>query len=59
MKKYRFITAGLLILLVFLLLNIFNRNRNLTIETFNVDVASKEEITDVIDPFKTKNMRFM
>ena len=26
--------------------NIFNRNRNSTIETFNADAATKEEITD-------------
>lgn len=43
MKKYRSITACLLILLVFLLFNIFNRNRNSTIETFNADAATKEE----------------
>mgnify|MGYP001058164594 CR=1 FL=1 len=41
MKKYRLITACLLILLV-----LFNRNRNSTIETFNADAATKEEITD-------------
>ncbi len=46
MKKYRFITACLLILLAFLLFNIFNRNGNSTIETFNMDAATKEEITD-------------
>ena len=44
MKKYRFITACLLILLAFLLFNIFNRS--LAIETFNADAATKEEITD-------------
>ncbi len=44
MKKCRFITACLLILLAFLLFNIFNRNS--TIETFNADAATKEEITD-------------
>ena len=43
MKKYRFITACLLILLAFLLFNIFNRNGNSTIETFNMDAATKEE----------------
>ena len=46
MKKYRFITACMLILLAFLLFNIFNGNRNSTIETFNADAATKEEITD-------------
>ena len=46
MKKYRFITACLLILLAFLLFNILNRNRNSTIETFNADAVTKEEITD-------------
>lgn len=46
MKKYRLITACLLILLAFLLFNIFNRNGNSTIETFNMDAATKEEITD-------------
>ena len=44
MKKYRLITACLLILLAFLLFNIFNRNS--TIETFNANAATKEEITD-------------
>ena len=44
MKKYRLITACLLILLAFLLFNVFNRN--LTIETFNADAATKEEIMD-------------
>ena len=46
MKKYRFITACLLILLTFLLFNIFNKNRNSTIETFNANAVAKEEITD-------------
>ncbi len=46
MKRYRFITACLLILLAFLLFDIFNGNRNSTIETFNADAATKEEITD-------------
>lgn len=46
MKKYRLITACLLILLTLLLFNIFNGNRNSAIETFNVDAATKEEITD-------------
>ncbi len=46
MKKYRLITACLLILLAFLLFNIFNKSRNSTIETFNADVTTKEEITD-------------
>ena len=44
MKLYRLITACMLILLAFLLFNIFNRNS--TIETFNADAATKEEITD-------------
>ncbi len=46
MKRYRFITACLLILLAFLLFDIFNGNRNSAIETFNADAATKEEITD-------------
>ena len=46
MKKDGLIFACLLILLAFLLFNIFNRNRNSTIETFNADAATKEEITD-------------
>lgn len=46
MKKYRLIIAGLLILLAFLLFNLCNRNRKSTIETFNVDSTTKEEITD-------------
>ena len=36
----------MLILLAFLLFNIFNRNRNSTIEIFNADAATKEEISD-------------
>lgn len=44
MKKYRLITACLLILLAFLLFNIFHRNS--TIETFNAVATTKEEITD-------------
>ena len=46
MKKYRLITACLLILLAVLLFDIFNRNRNSTLETFNADVTTREEITD-------------
>lgn len=46
MKKYRVIIACLLILLVFLLFNLCNRNRKLVIETFNMDSTTKEEITD-------------
>ena len=46
MKKYRLITVCLLILLAFLLFDIFNRNRNSTLETFNADVTTREEITD-------------
>ncbi len=46
MKKYRLIIASLLILLAFLLFNLCNRNRKSTIETFNVDSTTKEEITD-------------
>lgn len=46
MKRYRFITACLLILLAFLLFDIFNGNSNSSIETFNADATTKEEITD-------------
>lgn len=45
MKKYRLIIVCLLILLVFLLFNLY-RNRKPIIETFNVDSTTKEEITD-------------
>ena len=33
-------------LMEYCLFNIFNRNRNSTIATFNADAATKEEITD-------------
>ena len=46
MKKYWLIIVCLLILLAFLLFNLCNRNRKSTIETFNVDSITKEEITD-------------
>lgn len=46
MKKYRLIIAGLLILLAFSLFNFCLRNRKSTIEAFNVDLTTKEEITD-------------
>lgn len=46
MKKDRFVIVCLLILLAFLLFHVFKENRNSTIETFNVDAATKEEITD-------------
>lgn len=44
MKKYTFINVCLLILLIFLLFTIFNRN--LSIETFNMDATTKEDVTD-------------
>lgn len=46
MKKCRFIIVFQLILLASLLFHIFNGNRNLIMETFNVDSTTKEEITD-------------
>ncbi len=46
MRKYRLIINGLLILSVFLLFNLCNRNRKTTVETFNMDSATKEEVTD-------------
>ena len=46
MKKYRLIIVCLLILLAFLLFGLGNRNRKSTIETFNVDSITKEEIKD-------------
>lgn len=46
MKKYRLIIACLLIVLAFSLFNLCLRNRKSTIETFNVDSITKEEITD-------------
>ena len=45
MKKYRLIIVCLLILLVFLLFNLY-RNRKPIIETFNMDSTTKEAITD-------------
>ena len=45
MKKYRLIIVCLLILLVFLLFNLY-RNRKPIIETFNMDSTTKEEVTD-------------
>lgn len=46
MKKYTLITVCLLMLLALLLFNLFNRNRNPTIEIFNTDAVTKEEITE-------------
>lgn len=46
MKKYRLIIACLLILLVFLLYNFSNRNKQSIIKAFNADSITKEEITD-------------
>lgn len=46
MKKYRLIIACLLILLVFLLFSILRRNSRSSVETFNVDSTTKEEIID-------------
>ena len=45
MKKYSLIVVCLLILLAFLLFSLY-RNRKPTIETFNMDLTTKEEITD-------------
>lgn len=46
MKKYRLIIVCLMILLAFLLFNLWSRNRKPIIETFNMDSTTKEEITD-------------
>ncbi len=46
MKKYRIIIVCLLILLVFFLFNLCNRNRKPSIETFHMDSTTTEEITD-------------
>lgn len=46
MKKYRLIVICLLILLALLLFGICSRSGNSIMETFNVDSAAKEEITD-------------
>ena len=46
MKKYRLIIVCLLIVLTFLLFNLCNRNRNPSVETFNVDSTTREDITD-------------
>ena len=46
MKKYRLLIVCLLIVLVFLMFNLCNRNRNPSVETFNVDSTTKEDITD-------------
>lgn len=46
MKKHRLIIVCLLILLAVLLFNIFNRNKNSFVKTFNADAITKEEVTD-------------
>lgn len=46
MKKYRLIIVCLLIVLAFLLFNLWNRNRKSIMEIFNMDLTTKEEITD-------------
>lgn len=46
MKKYRLIIACLLVVLAFLLFNLWNRNEKSILETFNMDLTTKEEITD-------------
>lgn len=46
MKRYRLIIVCLLMVLAFLLFNLWNRNRKSIMETFNMDLTTKEEITD-------------
>lgn len=46
MKKYGWVIVPLLILPAFLSIYILNENRDTTIETFNADATTKEEITD-------------
>lgn len=46
MKKYRALTACLLILLAFILFSVYEKNKNPIVETFNVDATTKKEITD-------------
>lgn len=46
MKKYRALTACLLILLAFILFSIYGKNKNSIVETFNVEATTKKEITD-------------
>ena len=46
MKKHRFMIVCLLLLLAVLLFNIFNRNKNSFVKTFNADAITKEEVTD-------------
>lgn len=46
MKKYRALTACLLILLAFILFSVYGKNKNPIVETFNVDATTKKEITD-------------
>lgn len=46
MKKYRLIIVCLLMVLALLLFNLWNRNRKSILETFNMDLTTKEEITN-------------
>lgn len=46
MKKYNLIIASLLMVLAFLLFNLWNKNRESIMETFDMDLTTKEEITD-------------
>jgi len=46
MKKCRLLITFLLIFLVLLLLGAYGKNKNLIIETFNLNSVTKEEITD-------------
>ncbi len=46
MKKQRVLNACLLILLIFFGFGVYEKNKNLIKETFNVNATTREEITD-------------
>lgn len=46
MKKHRVLTACSLVLLAFILLSAYGKNKNLIKETFNMDATTEKEITD-------------
>lgn len=46
MKKHKVLTACSLILLAFILLSVYGKDKNPIKETFNVDATTEKEITD-------------
>ena len=51
MKKNKILTACSLILLAFILLSSYGKNKNPIKETFNVDATTEKEITDEVTGF--------